>query len=65
MNAIIHEALMTLPLGPEEHRDVWYANARLGVTVCRTRSAAKMQAAALRTKANKKAKTEFVKAHVA
>ena len=56
---------MTLPLGPEEHRDVWYANARLGVTVCRTRSAAKMQAAALRTKANKKAKTEFVKAHVA
>ena len=24
---------MTLPLGPEENRDVWYANSRLGVTV--------------------------------
>ena len=26
-------SLMTLPLGPEEHRDVFYANSRLGVTV--------------------------------
>ena len=37
----------------------------LGVEGCRSRSAAKLQTAALRTKANRKAKTEYVKAHVA